>query len=657
VQDGVTRPLSTAMSIEKMELVNLIGRLTDLDSTLRVCIQSGCFHIEPYSKIVSGSDLRFTALQESNPYKPLLKQLLSLQLGGYQFRETATDNVSALAAEEIHAYLTDMEQQFSALSTAISEQNTFIAERMQALRLLTHLRGLQVDLSRLFRCSHISIRFGRIPADSYQKLSYYDDKTFLFVPFDSDSEYHWGFYFAPFDAIAEADEIMRSLFFERIWMPDFIEGTPEEAAHALEDCIAAAYDMLAKSSQQREDLLRRESDKLNALFSLLKRQHDTFRLRSYACVRGDHFYLVGFVPAKDAGRFRELFSGLPDVSLLFKPPAAEQGIATPVKLHSNRFARPFSLFVEMYGLPRYNGFNPTNLVAITYTILFGIMFGDLGQGLVLSLFGFLLYKKTKNALCAIIARIGISSAFFGLIFGSVFGFEHALDPLYHAVGLPHKPLEVMDNMMLVLGGAIAIGVLLILISILINIVLNLKKRDYENALFGNNGIAGLVFFSALLAGIVCTVLLDIKILTAPYIIGLLIVPVIIMFLREPLGCLIAGKKFRLENPVDFFASNFFEVFEFMLGYATNTLSFVRIGGFVFSHAGMMSVVMLLAEGAAKGVSPVIIVLGNIFVMGMEGLIVGIQVLRLEFYEIFSRFYDGDGIPFEPVKISYEPVLE
>lgn len=108
---------------------------------------------------------------------------------------------------------------------------------------------------------------------------------------------------------------------------------------------------------------------------------------------------------------------------------------------------------------------------------------------------------------------------------------------------------------------------------------------------------------------------------------------------------------------DFIASNFFEVFEFILGYATNTLSFVRIGGFIFSHAGMMSVVMLLSESVSAGVSPVVIIIGNLFVMGMEGLIVGIQVLRLEFYEVFSRFYDGDGIAFEPVKVNYQPNID
>ena len=125
-----------------------------------------------------------------------------------------------------------------------------------------------------------------------------------------------------------------------------------------------------------------------------------------------------------------------------------------------------------------------------------------------------------------------------------------------------------------------------------------------------------------------------------------------MLFREPLGCVVSGKKYKYEGMGDFIASNFFEVFEFVLGYVTNTLSFVRIGGFVLSHAAMMSVVMLLSE-MYQGASPIIIVLGNIFVIGVEGMLSGIQALRLEFYEIFSRCYDGDGKPFEPVRINYE----
>ena len=81
------------------------------------------------------------------------------------------------------------------------------------------------------------------------------------------------------------------------------------------------------------------------------------------------------------------------------------------------------------------------------------------------------------------------------------------------------------------------------------------------------------------------------------------------------------------------------------------MSFLRIGGFVLSHAGMMLVVMTLSSTFASA-SPVVMVVGNLFVMGMEGLIVGIQVLRLEFYEIFSRFYEGEGKEFAPIAIQY-----
>ena len=96
--------------------------------------------------------------------------------------------------------------------------------------------------------------------------------------------------------------------------------------------------------------------------------------------------------------------------------------------------------------------------------------------------------------------------------------------------------------------------------------------------------------------------------------------------------------------------NFFEVFEYLLSYATNTMSFLRVGAFVLVHAGMMLVVFTLAE-MTSGIGYVLIaIIGNVFVMGLEGLLVGIQVLRLEFYEMFSRFFDGDGRPFNPVVV-------
>ena len=165
-----------------------------------------------------------------------------------------------------------------------------------------------------------------------------------------------------------------------------------------------------------------------------------------------------------------------------------------------------------------------------------------------------------------------------------------------------------------------------------------------------------MFFSAIMYAAVSMLIFEKNVFTPIFAIFLIVLPLVIMLFREPLGCLMSGKKFKSEGIGDFIASNFFEVFEFVLGYVTNTLSFVRIGGFVLSHAAMMSVVMLLSE-MYEGASPVIVILGNIFVIGMEGMLSGIQVLRLEFYEIFSRCYDGDGIAFEPVSVSYSPEFE
>ena len=126
------------------------------------------------------------------------------------------------------------------------------------------------------------------------------------------------------------------------------------------------------------------------------------------------------------------------------------------------------------------------------------------------------------------------------------------------------------------------------------------------------------------------------------------VPLLLMFLKEPIE-----RKLKLEKmfPVGFggfFTESFFELFEIILSYITNTMSYMRVAGFVLSHAGMMLVVSSLMEMTGNA-SPVVFVFGNLFVMALEGLIVGIQVLRLEFYEMFSRYYTGDGITFKSLK--------
>lgn len=645
------------MSIEKMEFVNIAGLTKDLDAVLAKLSECGCFHIE--SALGAGAKSKgFSSPREENPYNGILRKINEISA------MTRMKSESVEIGEDFKENLSKdgkyVDGVITKLKDVIKQKNTVadkIAEYEQALSQVNHLKGLDADFQKIFSCEHIKIRFGRLPVDSYRKLPYYEDKTFYFEYFTEETEYYWGVYLTPVSCAEEIDEIFNSLYFERIRIADFVHGTSEDAVEELAEKIKKFNEEKEEYESQIADMMDVEKHRLDELFTHYKSRHDNFDLRSKAAVTNGKFAIVGFVPKSNADEFLALFDDMDGVSVVLQPADANGQLAPPIKLRNNKFSQPFSMFVEMYGLPAYNGVNPTMFVAITYTLFFGIMFGDVGHGLVIALLGTLLWKFKRFSLGPILTRVGISGAFFGLIYGSVFGFEHLLDPVYEALGISFLPFRVMENVTTILIGGIVIGVFIMFISIMINIVTGIKNKQYESALFSNNGIAGFVFFGSILAGAVCE-LFGVHVVNTAYVLILIILPLIAMFLREPLSCWVRGKKFHLEGSVgDFIAANFFEVFEFLLGYATNTLSFVRVGGFVLSHASMMLVVMALSEQVSAGAVPIVVVIGNIFVMGIEALLVGIQSLRLEFYEIFSRFYTGGGTPFTPVKINYDETIE
>ena len=135
---------------------------------------------------------------------------------------------------------------------------------------------------------------------------------------------------------------------------------------------------------------------------------------------------------------------------------------------------------------------------------------------------------------------------------------------------------------------------------------------------------------------------------------LIAITLILIFLKEPLSKLVEKKKdWKPSSVGEFFLESFFELFEIILSFATNTISYVRLGAFAMAHASMMSVVFIIGDMVGPGVGyGIVMILGNALVMGLEGLIVGIQALRLEFYEMFSRYYTGDGREFISMKNSY-----
>lgn len=638
------------MSIEKMSLVNIVGSLSSLDETLLKCCKSELFHPE-----LAPTNTAFKKLEEENPYTTKLQKAMAVldDLGvAYGYRDYSSLNMDD---SQVWAYILEQEERITGSRHRRSELRDSIRMHNQAVTQIGHMRGLETKFDDIFDARHSRARFGRLPADSFLKLDYYKEKDFFFFSFDRDDDYVWGVYFCPEALGDEIDQIFDALYFEPIDIPHYAHGTPDIAVKNISEQISLEETALKAVETEIEELKKTESEKMLQVYSLLKMKNDTFAYRRFAVTGYDQFHLEGFVPDRQLKKFLSLFNDLDSVVCEVQPVDADARLTPPVKLKNNWLFKPFEMFVEMYGLPNYGEFNPTPLVGIIYMLLFGIMFGDVGQGLVISIVGIFMWKLKKMQLGPILARCGVSSMIFGCLYGSVFGLEDVLNPVYRAIGLAGKPVEVLKpsttNMLLVC--AIGIGVVIILTSIILNIYLGLKKKDYERAIFSGKGLAGLILYGGIIAAAVLLLLSGINVLNPVFIILVIVLPVVLMLLQKPLGQLAKHKPAKPEEGFGgYLVESFFELFETMLSFLSNTVSFLRVAGFIISHAGMMTVVISLSE-LLGGAGPVMLVFGNAFVICLEGLLVGIQVLRLLYYETFNRFYEGGGKPYAPAKVEYE----
>lgn len=642
------------MSIEKMSLINIMGSMNSLDRVLELCCKTEIFH--PEMAAGSSGEKGFHSIQEENPYSPLLQRLtdafhtLSIPAVYSDYGSISMD--VADLRETVRNIWCDATE----ASKHSEELKNQIAMHEQVLAQVNHLQGMNINLEDISRSKYSVAKFGKLPKDSYLKLSYFEKKNFFFFDFDHDDDYYWGVYFAPEESAEEIEELFASLYFEEIKLPDYAHGTPQSAAHEIEEQLKKEREELEIVHGQLKELGEGKREEFQKLYSYLKMKNDTFSYRRYAVTAYRQFHLEGFVPKSQVDEFINLFQDMEDVICEVQPEDADARLRPPVKLRTNWFFKPFEMYVTMYGLPDYYDMNPTSFIGFIYVLLFGMMFGDLGQGLVLAIGGYLFWRFKKMQLGAIVSRCGISSMVFGTIYGSVFGFENLLDPMFRALGFAEKPIDVFKpettNMLLI--SVVGIGVIVVASSIIMNIYLGLRKKNYESAVFSNNGIAGLVLYLGTILAAVLMLVSGINLFNPLFILLVIVLPLVLMALKEPLARLCEHKHgFKPEGGVGgFIMQTFFELFEMMLSYITNTLSFLRVGGFVLSHAGMMSVVMTLAGMVGTAGSPIVVVIGNVFVMVLEGLLVGIQVLRLVFYETFSRFYEGDGKPYVPAKVEY-----
>lgn len=647
------------MAVLKIKVTSIIGRMGDLDKVTAVCGKSGVFH--PDNSLSFYSDTSdFTPLSEENPYSAPLQRLTDAVNASRKKLELLSEKEMEhiqFTREETESYVRSIASSLDGLQKERAQAQQQVEQYTREIEQVSHFVGMDLNLDEIHDCKYIKVRFGSLPKESFEKLNSYKQNPYIiFFPCTHDDLKYWGVYFAPIDAVSEVDRIFSSLYFERTRLAE-LRGTPESGVEELRTLRDQEIGKIQRVDVKIDALWKKEQTVCAQIYSYLTEQSVFFGIRRYAARYNDNFILTGWIPASSEEAFQKQLDQLESVEYTFEGAEEELSHSPPVALKNKAVFRPFEFFVDMYGLPSYDEVDPTPFVAITYILLFGIMFGDLGQGICVSIVGWLMWKWKKMKLGKILVPCGISAAVFGTLFGSVFGFEHALDPFYkNVLGLSGKPIEVMEpaTTNMIIYSAVGIGMVLVIVAILINIYSCIRRKHWENALFGPNGLAGLVFYTALVAGFGGQLVFGWQIVNTAYIIGLIVLPILVMFFREVLGGLVEHRSdWKPESWGNFIMQNFFEVFEFLLSYATNTMSFLRVGAFVLVHAGMMLVVFTLAEMSSGIAFVLIAVIGNIFVMALEGLLVGIQVLRLEFYEMFSRFFDGDGRPFNPVVVRRE----
>ncbi len=640
------------MSISKMKLIDITSNISEMDGILEKFVTLDHVHpvlAQDIIEKVHGS----TSFVAENPCQPLLQDLKEIE---ERFNMKLTDvelRNYDYPFSEMFQYMKDIKQQLDEEIKHISTLEKDIENYQDALTQVKHLQTLDLPLDDIFSCQFVTFRFGRLPIDSVDKLRFFQSRPFVFQSFETDSSYAWSMYYTTDEYKREVDNIFSSLFFERIFIPDFVHGRPDEAIEVLEANIKKAKDQILMYQSEITDMAGSCSNRLSCIKGELLYLNRIFESKKYVVGLGDKFQISMFAEIEHVNYVENVFKDCKDLEFEVNEADSDKRIKPPTKLKNGWFAKPFGMFVEMYGLPAYHDLDPTPFLAWTYAILFGLMFGDLGQGFVLAILGYFMAKKKGSVLGAIGIRIGISSMIFGFLYGSVFGNETILNPFFiNVLGLSDKPIHVMDSdfTMTLLIAAIAIGATLIILAIIINLITQIRKKHYVELVMSHNGIAGLLFYGFILTALTLSMGFQTNILTPVFTIPFVFIPLILIFFKEPMERKVHGHKMFPTGFGGFFVEGFFELFEILLSYVTNTMSFLRVGGFVLSHAGMMLVVTSLMDMVGGTGSIFVLIFGNIFVMALEGMIVGIQVLRLQFYELFSRYYQGNGVAFQTLNL-------
>jgi V/A-type H+-transporting ATPase subunit I len=452
-------------------------------------------------------------------------------------------------------------------------------------------------------------------------------------------------------------------------------GRKEEVLSELDGRLARYNEEQEKLKNGIEALVGEKRPELERMWANLRLNELYARIQSYFSRTARTMIFSGWLPARTQAPLAEALQRVTGgrCYLEWHDPSemsAADKAAVPVELTGPRMLAPFQMLVKNYAIPQYGTVDPTPFVFVAYLIMFGLMFADVGHGLVLALAGLVglaLYKgRSQNMrnLMKLVIWCGGAAVVAGVMFGSYFGLG-LLPPLwfnYHGIVVGEKGTGVVKDIYGILLITIWFGIGVIGLGLVLNWVNRVRRRDWFALLFEKAGIIGAWIYGVGVYTAFYFANRSYKQLPpANFLFFTIGLPILLLALKAPLEFFRHSehrgeKRFGPFTLIDWVMEWIVEILEIFAGYLANTLSFMRVAGLGIAHVSLVVAFTAIAGmlagpgGLFTPWSYLILVAGHALIIALEGLSAGIQSLRLNYYEFFSKYFSGSGKAYEPITL-------
>jgi len=513
----------------------------------------------------------------------------------------------------------------------LAERERMVDELEQALE---NFANLNVDLGRLQgEKRFLDLQIGVVPRANLQQLEeaagLAEHVTFTFLM--GEGHAHVVIVGPKGERETEIKAILNTAGFRPLTIPPELQDSP---AKVRQDLLLQRQEILSERNRRRremEDWAAGIKEELEHARKTLILAEPFVRIESAVRSSGYLSVITGWIPARELTRTRNAFAqSLPHPFLInSRDPSPDERPLVPTIMRRSALLTPFSNLVKQYGVPRYGEVDPTLFFALTFVVMFGMMFGDIGHGGTIVAVAWVARRKLRSFTPFVMAA-GSAAVVFGFAYGSVFGFEELQHPLW---------IAPLSDPMLMLGVALGWGAAFLVAVTAVSIYNRLIDRNLGAALFESNGVASISLYIAMLCA-----LYDLYTKGECGRVSLTVATVSLL-------SLLAYRWHESSAPAaERFLMVLIATFETVTGYLSNTLSFLRVTAFSLNHVALAIAVLTLAETMSAPGQWITVILGNLFIIVLEGAIVTIQALRLEYFEGFSRFFAGDGLEFQPLAL-------